>query len=294
MLSSTPFPASFFHVPMPLSLNLYIELKVLRSRKYFLRYKPIPYRVNVLASKILYWVGCTTRYLVPELSSSMTNLLKKAGIEYFILNDEICCGYPLVLTGDLNAFAENVRRVINMVKELDLDLVVSNCPGCYRCFTEFYPQVLGYTPFKVMHSTRLINDLLRSGRLRIARRFELLVTYHDPCDLGRHSGIYDLPRQIINSVPGIKLVEMERSLDAARCCGSGGALRLLIPQLSTQISVTRIKDDVSPLNVNALITACPTCVKGLRDGVSIAHLMYGIKPIEVLDIVQLIDMVTEA
>lgn len=247
-----------------------------------------------MASKVLYWVGCTTRYLVPEISSSMTNLLKKADVEYFILSNEVCCGYPLVLTGDLNTFTENVHRVVDMVKESGIDLIVSNCPGCYRCFTEFYPQVLGYMPFKAMHSTHLINELLRSGRLRIAKKYESVVTYHDPCDLGRHSGIYDLPRQVINSVPGIKLVEMERSADAARCCGSGGALRLLIPQLSTQISVTRIKDDVSPLNVNALITACPTCVKGLRDGVSIAELMYGVKPIEVLDVVQLIDRVTEA
>lgn len=246
-----------------------------------------------MSTSLLYWFGCTTRYLTPELSSAMINILKKSNIEYVTLgDDEVCCGYPLLLTGDTTAFTEVASKVVELIKRFRSNTILTNCPGCYRCFLEFYPKFVGELPFKVVHSTQLLKDLITSGRLKVHKEFNVRVTYHDPCDLGRHMGIYNVPRQVITSIPGIKLVEMERSKDAARCCGSGGALRILIPQLSNQIASTRIKDDVTPLDVDAIITACPTCVKGLKDGASIAEITYGVKHVDVFDVVQLVDMVT--
>lgn len=224
----------------------------------------------------------------------MISIFKKSNVEYATLgDDEICCGYPLLLIGDTASFAEVASKVVELVKRFGSNTIVTNCPGCYRCFIEFYPKFVGDLPFKVMHSTQLIKDLIISGKLKIRREFNARVVYHDPCDLGRHMGIYDTPRHVIMSIPSIKLVEMGRSKDAARCCGSGGALRMLIPQLSNQIASTRIKDDVIPLDVDAVITACPTCVKGLKDGASIAEITYGVKHVDVFDVIQLVDMVTE-
>ncbi len=224
----------------------------------------------------------------------MGGLLGRLGIDFKLLSGkERCCGYPLVLLGDYESFSSLAVDVVDLISAEEPEAVITNCPGCYRCFTEFYPRFLGRNSFKVMHSTRLIYDAIKDGKLRFRNSAKLRITYHDPCDLGRHSGIYDVPRNILTSIPGVELVEMERSRESARCCGGGGLLRLSISQLSTQIAVTRIKDDIAPLNVDAIVTACPTCLKNLRDGVSISKLIYDTKDFNVLDIVELVDMLIE-
>lgn len=243
---------------------------------------------------LLYWSGCTTSYLIPKLSDEMGVVLSRIGADFKSLGSrERCCGYPLVLLGDYESFTTLATEVAGLISAEGFEAVVTNCPGCYRCFTEFYPKVLGRSPFKVMHSTHIIYDAIRNGKLKFKGGVNLRITYHDPCDLGRHSGIYDIPRSILTSIPGVELIEMSRSRENSRCCGAGGVLRLSIPQLSTQIAVTRIKDDVSPLNVDAVVTACPTCVKNLSDGVSISELLYSTKGFQILDIIELVNMLAE-
>lgn len=219
----------------------------------------------------------------------MVKILKAADVEFKSLGSkEVCCGYPLLLAGDVRSFKSQATEVIKLITDEGVDTVVTSCPGCYRCFIELYPKYLGGLPLNVIHSTQLILNLIKSGRLRLSKRLQITCTYHDPCDLGRHLGIYDAPRHVIESVPGVRYVEMERSREAARCCGGGGALRLLIPQLSTQVAITRVKDDVEPLGVDAVVTACPTCVKNLSDGASVARVIYGIRDINVMDITELV------
>jgi len=244
---------------------------------------------------VLYWVGCTTSHIVPRISEKMISILTKVGVDFRVLGSrERCCGYPLIILGDYDGFKALAKDVVDIIYNEGVSQVVTNCPGCYRCFNEFYPKALGVErlPFKVIHSTQFVYENIRLGRLRFKDSVKLRVTYHDPCDLGRHSGVYDIPRNILTSIPNIEFVEMERSREAARCCGAGGVLRILIPQLSTQVSITRIKDDVTPLNVDAVITACPTCVKNLRDGASISEIFYNLKHIDILDIIELIDELT--
>ena len=238
---------------------------------------------------LLYWVGCTTSYIAPSIASSMARILSKAGISFKTLGDsEKCCGYPYLLVGDEESFKENAKEVIEQISRENVDAVVVNCPGCYRTFTELYPNYLGNISLKTIHSSQLIESLIKDGKIKFGSSMNLRVTYHDPCDLGRHAGIYDSPRNVISSIPGINFIEMERSRADARCCGAGGALRLAFPEVSTNIATTRIKLDVAPLNVEAIVTACPTCVRNLKDGVTIAEAMYDVKRVEVLDIVELV------
>lgn len=247
-----------------------------------------------MKSGFLYWPGCTTSYLLPELSEKMIKLLNRLDIDFKLLRGkERCCGYPLVLLGDYSSFSSLATDVVDLISAEEPEAIITNCPGCYRCFTKFYQQFLEQNRLKVMHSTHLIYNAIKNGELKFKGNAELRITYHDPCDLGRHSGIYDIPRNILTSIPGVGLVEMERSREQARCCGGGGLLRLSIPQLSTQIAVTRIKDDVAALGVDAIITACPTCLKNLRDGVSISSLLYNTKNFNVLDIIEFVDMLME-
>ncbi len=248
---------------------------------------------SVVLVSLLYWPGCTTSYLLPNLSDEVSRLLRRLGVDFKSAGKGRCCGYPLALVGDYESFRSLASDVVEFIRAEGAEEVITNCPGCFRCFNEFYPKFLGGIPFKVMHSTHLIYEGIKAGRLKFRDGVKMRVTYHDPCDLGRHSGIYDTPRDILTSIPGVELVEMVRSREGSRCCGAGGVLRLSLPQLSTQIAVTRIKDDVSPLGVDAVVTACPTCVKSLRDGVSISELLYGTKSYEVLDITEFVNMLIE-
>lgn len=238
---------------------------------------------------VLYWVGCTTSYITPSIASSMARILNKAGINFKTLGaSEKCCGYPYLLVGDEKSFKENAKEVIEQISRENVDTVVANCPGCYRTFIELYPKYLGTPPFKAIHSSQLIENLIKDGKIKFSNSMNLRVTYHDPCDLGRHTGIYDSPRNVISSIPGVEFIEMERSRADARCCGAGGALRLAFPEVSTNIATTRIKLDVAPLNVEAIVTACPTCVRNLKDGVTIAEAMYDVRRVEVFDLAEFV------
>lgn len=239
---------------------------------------------------VLYWVGCTTSYTAPNIASSMARILSRAGVSFKTLGaSENCCGYPYLLIGDEKSFRENAGRVVEQISREGVETVVVNCPGCYRAFIELYPKYLGALPFKALHSSQLIDSLIRNGMVKPSKPVNLRVTYHDPCDLGRHLGVYDPPRSVISSIPGVTLIEMEKSRGDARCCGGGGALRLAFPEVSTNIGTTRIRLDVAPLNVDAIVTACPTCVRNLKDGVTIAEAMYDVRRVEVLDLVELVD-----
>lgn len=239
---------------------------------------------------VLYWVGCTTSYIAPSIASSMARILSKAGVSFKTLGvSENCCGYPYLLVGDEKSFRENAERVVEQISKEGVETVVANCPGCYRTFVELYPKYLGALPFKAVHSSQLIDSLIRNGVVKLSKPVNLRVTYHDPCDLGRHVGVYDPPRSVISSIPGVTLIEMEKSRADARCCGGGGALRLAFPEVSTNIGTTRIRIDVAPLDVEAIVTACPTCVRNLKDGVTIAEAMYDVKRVDVFDLVELVD-----
>ena len=239
-------------------------------------------------SKVLFWRGCTLRNILPETTLKIESILKRAGFEATILDDEGCCGYPLLLAGYEEQFKATATKVVEKIGGVQYDMVVTHCPGCLRTFTQLYPKS-GFKPLKVVHTTQLLRQLVGKGVIKLKNYAGLKVTYHDPCDLGRHLGIYDEPRELMRSIPGLDLVELpEISMGKySRCCGGGGLLRLVIPPLASQIAIDRIVEDVAGLGVQAIITACPTCVKTLRDAASVVESIYGVS-IAVLDIVDLI------
>jgi heterodisulfide reductase subunit D len=119
---------------------------------------------------------------------------------------------------------------------------------------------------KTVHITQLVAELIDSGKLRPEKGIEGSVTYHDPCHLGRHTGIYEEPRKILESIPGIKLVEMERTRDEARCCGAGGGVKTAFPELSQKIADLRVKDAEST-GADMLVTSCPFCYQSLKSAI---------------------------
>jgi len=243
---------------------------------------------NMNSMKVLFWRGCTLRNILSETIAKIEYIFKKANIDVITLDIEGCCGYPLILAGYEKQFETCALNLLEKIKELQPDVIVTHCPGCLRTFIELYPRN-GFEPLYAVHTTQLLLKLINLGNIGLKNSINLKVTYHDPCDLGRHLGIYNEPREIIKSIPGITFIELpEISMGKySRCCGGGGLIRLAIPPLASQIAIDRIIEDIVGLDVQAIITSCPTCVKTLFDASSIAENIYGVS-LKVLDIIDLV------
>jgi heterodisulfide reductase subunit D len=190
-------------------------------------------------------------------------VLSKAGIDFGTLgDDEGCCGSTLLRTGLLEPARKMAEDNIARFEKAAPSMIVTSCAGCYKTLRQDYPKV-GKLPAKVVHITTLVDELLVSGKLVPSKRVEGTVTFHDPCHLGRHNGLYEEPRRILRSIPGLKLVEMERNREEARCCGAGGGVKTAFPELAGRISSLRV-EDAEKTGADILATSCPFCYQSLK------------------------------
>ena len=234
---------------------------------------------------ILYWAGCMASYREQTIASNTVKILKDAGVNFTILGaEEGCCGSVLLRTGQ-REFMEKSYAHTNVDKILGkgAKTLVTACAGCYRTFKDDYKNLLGDLPFEVLHVSQYFERLIEEGRLRFRKELQMKVTYHDPCHLGRHSGVYDPPRNVLKAIPGVTLLEMERSREESRCCGAGGGLRSAYRDMSIRMAADRLELDALPTGAEALVTPCPFCVINFKGAAS----TYGIK-IDVLDLVELV------
>ncbi len=197
-------------------------------------------------SEIGLFIGCQesfkgSLYNIPE---SLVLIFEKVGLDFTLLgDDEWCCGAPYFLMGVSNEkVQEIVKHNIEKMKELGVKKIVTTCPGCYLAWKEEYKKIDSELPFEILHSTEIIADLIKQGKLKIEKGHNKKVVFQDPCDLARHSGVYDAPRTILKSIPGIKLIELEREKADAYCCGGGGLCKASYPDVATTISKKRSKN----------------------------------------------------
>ena len=215
---------------------------------------------------ILYFVGCLPYFDVIfkdskakslETAKSVVRLLNRAGIEPVILKNERCCGHDLHFTGDKVNFEKLARLNVDAIKKTGAKRVVTSCPECYRTLKLDYPKVVGDLDFEVLHISEFLLELIKDEKIELPSTFkEKKVTYHDSCRLGRHMGVYDAPRALINSISDITLLEMERNRENARCCGVSSWLNC--GKLSKQIQLDRLKE-AKATGADWLITSCPKC-----------------------------------
>jgi heterodisulfide reductase subunit D len=203
-------------------------------------------------------------YRAKDIAQSTIKLLRKADVDFKLLGkEEWCCGSVLLRTGERKTAEEVAEHNIQAFKNAETTKVVTSCSGCYRTLQKDYEELLGKQDFEVVHIVDFLKKLIDEGKLKFPEA-NIKVTYHDPCHLGRHSGIYEAPRDILKSVPGLKLLEMTRNKQNARCCGAGGGVRSAYKELSDGMADTRIKE-AEETGAEVLTSACPFCTFALRE-----------------------------
>ncbi len=216
----------------------------------------------------LLFMGCVSSYLDMKIVPSFFKIMNAAGVDYTMLGkDEICCGFPLHLMGDQEKFEETAKNLIDLIKKTGVKELVTPCAGCYKTFKKYYPEA-GDLGVKLFHSVHYIQKLIEEKKLRLGGDLGKKVTYHDPCDLGRTFEIFDEPRHILKAIPDVDFVEMSRNRLMARCCGGGGSVIALEPELAADMAAVRVKDAVE-VDADIIVSACSACKDNLRKGVKV-------------------------
>jgi len=246
--------------------------------------KRLPQKKFQQKTDVLYFVGCTTSTRTSNVAVAFSNILTRGGTDFTLLGEkEGCCGYVLFATGLWEQARENAARLVERVKATGAETLVTTCSGCYYTFKHLYPEVLNVEPpCQILHATQYMERMLKERRIT-PNSLNWRVTYHDPCSLGRHSNVYQSPRNVLKAVPNLDFVEMPLSRNRSRCCGAGGGLWSFNNSVATNSAVERLVQDVAPLGVSALVTACPTCHINLRN--ASARKSMGIKVYDVIEIV---------
>ncbi|UCE75197.1 MAG: (Fe-S)-binding protein [Methanomassiliicoccales archaeon] len=208
-------------------------------------------------SKMLLFMGCTPSIKAPNIVSATADVLTRHGYSFKVLNEEPCCGEPLICLGLKEEAKDIAKNVVEAIKSAQVEQVIAPCSGCYNAFTRLYPEVLGVelSGVEVLHSSQFLEKNLEGLKLEVPMK----VTYHDPCTLGRHAGVYDEPRKVLESNEGLTLVEMDRNREFSGCCGGGGGLPSLNQNMPLEIARNKLIKEVIPLEVDALVTSCPMC-----------------------------------
>ena len=224
--------------------------------------------------KDLFFAGCNVRFKAPELALASLKVLKAAGLDIAYLGEnEVCCGSPAGHDGNTRLLEDKALQNIEVLKNSGAKRVIAVCAGCYKTLKIDYPLIAGPLPFEVVHISELLAALIDQGKIQFKSRINKRITYHDPCFLGRHCKVYEEPRRVLQSIPGIELVEMERSRRWSYCCGGGAKITMsCYPEFATTITRDRLLEGKRV--ADTLITACTSCFSNMtralkREGIAL-------------------------
>jgi Fe-S oxidoreductase len=217
-------------------------------------------------AEVLFYPGCTYAYdpRITEHIRDTAQLMHEAGVDFGILgNTEKCCGSTAFNLGYVKVLEKYGEDNIKTFNNLGIKTIVTPCSGCYNTIGNVYAQ-LGACKFTVKHSVVMLSELLKQKKLKPGHPINAVVTYHDPCHLGRHGHIFDAPREILKSIPGITLVEMNRIREYSFCCGGGGGARTGKLEFAQATAQRRVQE-AEGTGAEFLVTACPFCEQNFLD-----------------------------
>ncbi|WP_458455800.1 fumarate reductase (CoM/CoB) subunit TfrB [Methanobrevibacter sp.] len=233
---------------------------------------------NETGSKIAFFTGCMVDYKFPEIGRKLVKVLKENGIDIDVPEGQVCCGSPLLRTGQTDI----VQSLVDKNKEVfkDYDTVITICSGCGATLKNNHPQF--GSKLNVMDISEFLVDKLDEEKLN---EVKMTVTYHDPCHLGRGQGIKDAPREIIEKIPGVEFKEM---LYPCQCCGAGGGIKSGKPEIAMELSKAKA-EMIKDTGADAVVTICPFCQLNLQDGLN----EIGCDDVKCMHILELLDKAYE-
>jgi Fe-S oxidoreductase len=218
----------------------------------------------VKGEKVLYYPGCVTKGTLKEELENYKAIFKSMGIDFVMLSEkEVCCGLPILNAGYRKDAKKLAAKNLKLFKEKKIDRIITNCPSCFHMFKEVYPKLIRDWDIPVEHATVVILKVLKRKGIKWKGREEdrEIVGYHDPCYLGRYSGIYDEPREVVELLGG-KVLESRFNREDALCCGAGGGVRDNFTELSEDIAKERVKSFDS--DVKKIVSPCGLCHTNLK------------------------------
>lgn len=248
---------------------------------------PLISEVDAKELEYLLYVGCLRSYddRNKKVATAMTRILKHLGVKFAILGkEEGCCGDPARRVGNEYLFQVLAQANIETFKRYGVQRILTTCPHCYNTIKNEYAQY-GFTS-EVVHHAQFLSEKIREGRLKIGRALARRLTYHDPCYLGRYSGIYNEPRQVLRAIPRLSLKEMKRSRQDSFCCGGGGGWMWMDEKIGKRINIQRLEDALAT-DPEWIATACPFCITMFEDAVKNKNLEEEVK---VFDLAELVAM----
>lgn len=212
--------------------------------------------------RILYYPGCLTKGVLTEQFENYKEIFNRLGIDFVLLsNDEVCCGLPILNAGYRKDARKLAKKNFDIFKKKGITKIVTNCPSCYHMFKEIYPTMVREWDIEVEHVTVSILNVLKKKKIRYKGEDKEIVSYHDPCHLGRYSEIYDEPRQVIELLGG-KIIEMKNNRENAICCGAGAGMRANFPEVAKKSAKKRVANIEA--HVNKIISPCGLCYANIK------------------------------
>jgi Fe-S oxidoreductase len=241
---------------------------------------------NKEKAETIYFVGCMPSYdpRCQDIAKSIVKSLNDVNVNFSILgNEELCCGDSALRVGEKGLFDMLAEKNLENFKRHNAERIVTTSPHCYNTFKNDY--LIENEEIEIQHYTQFLADLIDNGKIKFSNRLNKVVTYHDPCFLGRYNGVYEEPRKILELIPGLTLIEMDRAKKNSFCCGGGGGRMWMEDTSDTRPSLNRARE-AAELKPDIIVTACPFCLTNMEDAVK------GInkeKEIQVMDVAELVE-----
>ena len=214
---------------------------------------------------ILYFPDCYASYdpRMKKVAVATAKVLQKAGVNFGILGDkEVCCGESIRKAGDEEVFKRLAKENIKAFVDAGVKKILVSSPHCYHTFKNEYPEFK--VNFEVVHITQFLAELIKEGKLTLSGEYAKKLTWHDPCYLGRHNGVYDEPRDVLKAVPGAEFMELPEHHVASLCCGGGGG-RIWMETVKGERFCDLRMDQAVGVGAEVLVTACPYCITNFED-----------------------------
>ena len=208
-------------------------------------------------AEIVYFVGCGASFLpmAQKIPAKLATIMYRAGLDFTILGgEEWCCGFPLLGAGMPDKVTELKNHNLQKLKSIGAKQVVFSCPSCMHTWTNFYD-----SDAKLRHASQVLSDLIKQDKLEL-KQLNLKVTYHDPCYLGRNFGVFEEPREVIKSIPGIEFVELANNRNFSLCCGGGGNVEMVDPDLSAAVAQRKI-EEIQSTGADTVVSSCQQCLR---------------------------------